>query len=413
MVKRRTLTTKDSQDVSKYVVDSITEAEKSFKLDNWLNLDNYLVGHLKAKHLNVAGLTVEGLIDLTWIGVGNLDNIDDGTLYAKLLSTEITAGYIQLTERTYVDGSFTSDKIPEGAYHTFFGGKSLDDLGDGTHWKKVHWTQMSEFEPGKIRLSARGFIIDENGVRTEGSSRMDMSYLGLQGYHNNELQVELSTVDGHFYAAGGDVVLDEDGITVCGGAGRLSILSSVDGVGGTVGCGTNTYTGTGYKMWIHGSVPLELWSWMYVTTGPDTRNFIQLKGDGYSINDSNLYGGTVVYNVTTSGSISTGMVCFCDSGTWLPASNADEYDYERGKSLLGVAVVDGTQTHIVLVGYVRAEYGDLNYGEPLYLGVDGEFSETAPSLQGELVRMIGYSYGDKTIVVNPSSDWMVLGSDVT
>ena len=91
-------------------------------------------------------------LSFTLTEMGTLDDLNDGA-YGKILSTEISAGHINLMAVSVVDPSFTTDKIGEGDSHKWDTGippTILDQLADGTYKKVL----AADFTAEHIKLAA-------------------------------------------------------------------------------------------------------------------------------------------------------------------------------------------------------------------------------------------------------------------
>jgi len=148
---------------------------------------------------------------------GLLDKLPDGT-YGKVLSTCLSAGRIVLDE---VIGDLDD----------------LDDIDDGSTYGKVRRTDISA---GHIKLYVDQNL-DEQGIEIVSSTdtyriKIDSNYIA--GYRGSTKTFYIRASDGRAYCGGGDVILDEDGITVKGRPIYLNTPSG--GSGGRIGYDSET-----------------------------------------------------------------------------------------------------------------------------------------------------------------------------
>ena len=105
--------------------------------------------------------------------------------------------------------------------------------------------------------------------------------------------------------------------------------------------------------------------------------------------DGNHKGGDVVFFGSTT-SMTTGAIYhFKSDGTW---ELADADDNTKSDGLLGVALGAASDTNGVLLrGMVTLDHDPGAVGDPIYLTTTaGDASATAPSGNGNIVRIIGY-----------------------
>jgi len=85
-----------------------------------------------------------------------------------------------------------------------------------------------------------------------------------------------------------------------------------------------------------------------------------------------------------------------------------------GAVMVGIAVAastDGNSIKILLYGQIRADaaFPDLTVGAPVYLGTtSGDIVTTAPSGDGDVVKVVGHALTANEILFNPSPDWIVI-----
>ena len=132
---------------------------------------------------------------------GDLDDLDDGTTYKRVLATAITAGNIRLTE---VVGT-------------------LDDVDEGSTYQKILATNLSA---GNIKLTsglvAAGEWYDTGGVRINASTGIDI-YGGSTAFRtyasatSATIQCQVNS-SGQITAAAGSIILDANGLKIVGQA---------------------------------------------------------------------------------------------------------------------------------------------------------------------------------------------------
>jgi len=132
---------------------------------------------------------------------GDLDDLDDGTTYKRVLATAITAGNIRLTE---VVGT-------------------LDDVDEGSTYQKILATNLSA---GNIKLTsglvAAGEWYDTGGVRINASTGIDI-YGGSTAFRtyasatSQTIQCQVNS-SGQITAAAGSIILDANGLKIVGQA---------------------------------------------------------------------------------------------------------------------------------------------------------------------------------------------------
>lgn len=125
-------------------------------------------GAITAPKTDLSGIdSTSGKIVLSQIESGDLDNIDDGTTYAKVLNTDITAGHILLSECTgsldNIDDGTSYSKILKTditAGHVLLSECTgdVDDIDDGTTYAKVLNTDITA---GHILLSETTGDLDD------------------------------------------------------------------------------------------------------------------------------------------------------------------------------------------------------------------------------------------------------------
>ena len=96
----------------------------------------------------------------------------------------------------------------------------------------------------------------------------------------------------------------------------------------------------------------------------------------------------------------------------LANATVDHANSAMSSSLLGVAVGTNSTTHGMLVRGIVQVNGITDteiVGNRVYVGEsNGTFTYTAPSTDGDVVRVVGYSLATSKIYFNPDSTWVVI-----
>ena len=119
------------------------------------------------------------------------------------------------------------------------------------------------------------------------------------------------------------------------------------------------------------------------------------------------YGDVVTFG---TGSLTAGnLYYFTSGGAW---SNADADSTALSTGLLGIALgTTATTSGVLIRGYVRSASYTASTGSKLYVSpTAGSITSTAPSVAGQILRIIGYQLNSTNNVVyfNPSNDWIEL-----
>ena len=133
----------------------------------------------------------------------------------------------------------------------------------------------------------------------------------------------------------------------------------------------------------------------------------------FTESDSTVFGGTggadiVVEFGTNSSTIAGDIYYYTTSGTWEPAEAGAP---ETSIGLLGVAVNTNSQDGMILRGMVTMLTLTPSIGLPIYLSeVAGDGTPTAPTTDGAVVRVIGYSINAARTQMwfNPDNTWVEL-----
>jgi len=142
-----------------------------------------------------------------------LDDIRDGAVYAKILTTDISAGHVKLSEVT----------------------GTLDDVDEGTTYVKVLATDISS---GHLKLTSNtavnGNWYDSSGVSIDASTGINIygtdGALTTRATKTGTIQCKVDTT-GAISAGAGTVLLNADGIKIKedgAGGGVFRFYSSTD-----------------------------------------------------------------------------------------------------------------------------------------------------------------------------------------
>jgi hypothetical protein len=111
----------------------------------------------------------------------------------------------------------------------------------------------------------------------------------------------------------------------------------------------------------------------------------------------------------TPGSAAAGGIVYMNaSSEW----NTADHDTlaESGPVMLAMvttAVESGDPVELMTYGMIRETGWGWTVGAVLYLGNTGEMTETAPTTDGEIIRIMGYALTADIVMFNPSPDWIV------
>lgn len=169
--------------------DNITEGSTN-KYFNGKNLDQLGDGSTYGR-VKLTALT-SGEIDFSKAGVINksCDNLIDGATYGKVKLTALTSGQIDLS-KAGVTGKST-DNITEGSTNKYFNGKTLDDLGEGTTYKRVKATALTS---GEVDLSKAGVIGKSTDNISEGSTNKYFNGKTLDDLANGTTYKRVVSID--------------------------------------------------------------------------------------------------------------------------------------------------------------------------------------------------------------------------
>ena len=120
------------------------------------------------------------------------------------------------------------------------------------------------------------------------------------------------------------------------------------------------------------------------------------------------YGDIVTFGSGT-GFTTGGLYYYATSGTW---TLADASSVAASSGLLSIALGATPSSGMLLRGYAKyagTSYTSMTLGGIQYIsGTAGSFTQTAPSITGDVVRIIGYSIdaANDILYFNPSNDWI-------
>tara|TARA_R100001510_G_C7656818_1_gene217308 strand:- start:110 stop:2215 length:2106 start_codon:yes stop_codon:yes gene_type:complete len=154
-------------------------------------------------------------------------------------------------------------------------------------------------------------------------------------------------------------------------------------------------------------------SWATVSGGSATTlNGQKLE---YVVRDAALssaghYEGLVMKVGDAGNTLTAGTVYYFDATQtdWVAASNAAE---ATAKGILGIALgPSGTADGVLIQGvYYYADAAGAT-GDVLFLGTAGALTATAPTSDGEILRVLGQNIDDYVVMFNPSQDFVELGA---
>jgi len=190
------------------------------------------LGRMEVKNLYAENIQADNIN----FSLFDLDDLPDGSSYARVLGAHLDTGKIQLIAATVVDDAFTTDKIGEGVTNEYFSGKTLDDLVDGASYSKVLATDITA---GHVLLSE---VIQSSSYRTVTDTEKgvwtgkpdDMDEIGDGSTYSKVLATDISSghinltsaflIDGVAQATAGVYIDATNGITIKGG--KLKFQSS-------------------------------------------------------------------------------------------------------------------------------------------------------------------------------------------
>jgi len=122
------------------------------------------------------------------------------------------------------------------------------------------------------------------------------------------------------------------------------------------------------------------------------------------------YEGLVLKVGDAGNTLTAGTVYYFDAAQtdWVAASNAAE---ATAKGVLGIALgTSGTADGVLIQGvYYYADAAGVT-GDVLFLGTAGAMTATAPTTDGEILRVLGQNIDDNIVMFQPSQDFIELGA---
>lgn len=153
-------------------------------------------GVLTADHIDATSITLAAL-------TGDLDDIDNGTTYGKVLNANISAGQILLSACSGGLGDISGD---------------LDDIANGSTYGKL---LLTDIQAGHIKLTSSA-VFSGTWYSSSGVSISATTGINIWGTNNalTTRATETGTIqcyvgsDGALYAGGGKVLLNASGLTL-------------------------------------------------------------------------------------------------------------------------------------------------------------------------------------------------------
>lgn len=139
-------------------------------------------------------------------------------------------------------------------------------------------------------------------------------------------------------------------------------------------------------------------------TMPTNLDFTTFLGANNFVSNSGLttgvYKGSLVINAPMAASVAVyGLVYATATGY-----NLADADAAATMPVVGLCLETGTGTRLVLLrGVIRYDTWAWTVGGKLYCGLTGELTQTAPSLNPDVVQVVGYAIDADTIDFNPDS----------
>jgi len=158
----------------------------------------------------------------------------------------------------------------------------------------------------------------------------------------------------------------------------------------------------------HTSTELEVVGDISASGGTVTANDLEVRYRKLNItsNTDYDYDGDVVFFGSNGDNFTQGLVHHYDGAQW---DRADDNFLSSARGLLGIALGGSVGTNGMLIrGFftLNNDYGTA--GNALYLGNNGEYSNTPPVGNGQYSRVLGTILNSTNgqIYFNPSSDWI-------
>jgi hypothetical protein len=123
---------------------------------------------------------------------------------------------------------------------------------------------------------------------------------------------------------------------------------------------------------------------------------------------SSAYAGTgdhegTVLSIGSTASLTVGTVYYWNGTDWADANASAE---ATAKGLTGVATDTGVAPDVLVSGIIQLASVPGAVGDPLYLDTtNGLLTATAPSANGNIVRVMGYKLDTNRVYFNPSADF--------
>ena len=129
-----------------------------------------------------------------------------------------------------------------------------------------------------------------------------------------------------------------------------------------------------------------------------------------ALSSAGHYEGLVMKVGDAGNTLTAGTVYYFDATQtdWVAASNAAE---GTAKGILGIALgTSGTADGVLIQGvYYYADAAGVT-GDVLFLGTAGAMTATAPTTDGEILRVLGQNIDDNIVMFQPSQDFVELGA---
>lgn len=129
-----------------------------------------------------------------------------------------------------------------------------------------------------------------------------------------------------------------------------------------------------------------------------------------ALSSAGHYEGLVMKVGDAGNTLTAGIVYYFNAtdNDWVAASNAAE---ATAKGILGIALgSSGTTDGVLIQGvYYYADAAGVA-GDVLFLGTAGALTATAPTSDGEILRVLGQNIDDNVVMFQPSQDFVELGA---
>lgn len=145
-------------------------------------------------------------------------------------------------------------------------------------------------------------------------------------------------------------------------------------------------------------------------------NFASLDGrvDAISCNPAittNLGYNGVFWSAAAGESVAFGDVCYLKSDGKFWKADADAETTAKGLLAMATAIIDANASGLFLQkGFIRNDSWNFTIGAELFVPLTpGNPAETKPSVVGDIVRIVGYSYSANIIWFDPSKTYVEVG----